>query len=151
MWTIRVADIGSGETAGGTIAGIKVTLVSATSAFAGAPSSDCDRDGVADDAAIASGSAEDCDDDGEVDVCAIERGATADANGNGEPDLCEHLRGDLDLDGLVDASDLAILLSNWARTDARIEDGDLDRDGVVGAADLAIMLEFVSGSPEAPQ
>jgi hypothetical protein len=49
----------------------------------------------------------------------------------------------------VGASDLAILLSNWAWTDARIEDGDLDRDGVVGGRDLAILLAAFGQTPGA--
>lgn len=43
---------------------------------------------------------------------------------------------DLDGDGAVAASDLALLLGNWSGTGA----GDLDGDGSVGAADLALLL-----------
>ena len=43
---------------------------------------------------------------------------------------------DLNCDGLIDASDLAILLGAWGSTGP----GDLDGDGTVGAADLAILL-----------
>lgn len=43
--------------------------------------------------------------------------------------------GDLDVDGDVDGSDLATLLSGWG-TSA----GDLDSDGSVGGADLALLL-----------
>jgi hypothetical protein len=148
-WTFRIADIGTGEGAGGVISAVKVTLVAGGAAFAGGPEIDCDGDGIPDPDALASGAAEDCDDDGEIDVCAIDRGAVDDVNGNGEPDLCERMRGDLDLDGAVGASDLAILLSNWAWTDARIEDGDLDRDGVVGGRDLAILLAAFGQTPGA--
>lgn len=44
--------------------------------------------------------------------------------------------GDLDGDGLVGPSDLAILLGQWGGKGT----GDLDGDGVVGASDLAILL-----------
>jgi hypothetical protein len=44
--------------------------------------------------------------------------------------------GDLDCDGSVNASDLAILLGGWNLPGA----GDLDRDGAVGPPDLAILL-----------
>ncbi|MDZ4755449.1 MAG: hypothetical protein SGJ09_09155 [Phycisphaerae bacterium] len=46
------------------------------------------------------------------------------------------VRGDLDGDGMVGASDLAILLGNWGGTGV----GDLDHDGVVGASDLGLLL-----------
>ena len=45
--------------------------------------------------------------------------------------------GDLDLNGSVDASDLAILLGAWG-TDA--DRPDIDNDGDTGASDLAILL-----------
>ena len=44
--------------------------------------------------------------------------------------------GDLDGDGVVAASDLAILLSQWGGSGS----GDLDGDGVVGAGDLSALL-----------
>jgi hypothetical protein len=43
---------------------------------------------------------------------------------------------DLNHDGLVNASDLAILLGNWGSSGS----GDIDHDGVVGPADLAALL-----------
>ncbi|MFO0829963.1 MAG: hypothetical protein U0572_17610 [Phycisphaerales bacterium] len=46
---------------------------------------------------------------------------------------------DLDVDGDVDAGDLAILLGAWLTVGSSAV-GDLDRDGVVGASDLAILL-----------
>ncbi len=55
------------------------------------------------------------------------------------PDPCG---GDFDVDGDVDASDLAVLLGAWGPC-ANPNDfceGDLDHDGTVGAADLAILL-----------
>lgn len=43
---------------------------------------------------------------------------------------------DLNHDGVVNASDLALLLSNWSGQGV----GDIDQDGVVGASDLAVLL-----------
>jgi hypothetical protein len=43
---------------------------------------------------------------------------------------------DLDLNGLVDSEDLAVLLSNWGRAGA----GDIDNDGIVGVRDLNRLL-----------
>lgn len=46
--------------------------------------------------------------------------------------------GDLDLDGWVDAADLAVLLGAWGPCAGCA--ADLDGDGAVGAADLALLL-----------
>ena len=49
--------------------------------------------------------------------------------------------GDLDGDGLVGPTDLAVLLGSWGDCPkAHACDADLDGDGVVGPTDLAIML-----------
>jgi len=48
--------------------------------------------------------------------------------------------GDLNGDGVVNAADLSILLSNWNKTGATAAQGDLNGDGVVNAADLSILL-----------
>jgi hypothetical protein len=49
--------------------------------------------------------------------------------------------GDLDGDGDVDLTDLAVLLSHYGMTSGAIyEDGDLDEDGDVDLADLAALL-----------
>ncbi|RMF83152.1 MAG: right-handed parallel beta-helix repeat-containing protein, partial [Planctomycetota bacterium] len=48
--------------------------------------------------------------------------------------------GDVDGDGDVDLTDLAILLANFDATGATREMGDLDGDGVVNLTDLAILL-----------
>ncbi|MBI5865398.1 MAG: immunoglobulin domain-containing protein [Planctomycetes bacterium] len=54
--------------------------------------------------------------------------------------VCDYLA-DLDCDGEVDISDLAILLSNFGRTDSPPRsDGNLDGDETVGLADLGILL-----------
>lgn len=48
--------------------------------------------------------------------------------------------GDVDDDGDVDLSDLAVLLSNFGRTDASRAEGDFDGDADVDLSDLAILL-----------
>jgi len=48
--------------------------------------------------------------------------------------------GDLNGDGVVNAADLSILLSNWNKTGSTAAQGDLNGDGVVNAADLSILL-----------
>lgn len=48
--------------------------------------------------------------------------------------------GDLNGDGVVNALDLSILLSNWGKTGATAAQGDLNGDGVVNALDLSILL-----------
>ncbi|MFM1866926.1 MAG: hypothetical protein RL591_334 [Planctomycetota bacterium] len=45
--------------------------------------------------------------------------------------------GDIDGNGTVDASDLAVVLANWGSTDAA---SDLNDDGTVDASDLALVL-----------
>jgi hypothetical protein len=62
--------------------------------------------------------------------------SAGDANGNLVPDECERSTADLDGDGAIGASDLAILLAQWGRAGT----ADLDGDGTVGAADLALLL-----------
>jgi hypothetical protein len=46
------------------------------------------------------------------------------------------LPGDLNGDGVVDASDLSLLLAQWGTAG----DADIDGDGVVGGSDLALLL-----------
>jgi peptidoglycan/xylan/chitin deacetylase (PgdA/CDA1 family) len=48
--------------------------------------------------------------------------------------------GDVNGDGLVNALDLSIMLSNWGKTGATHAQGDLSGDGVVNALDLSILL-----------
>jgi len=51
------------------------------------------------------------------------------------------LVGDFDNDGLVDASDLALLLGSWGPCPPQADcPADLNADGVVNAADLAMLL-----------
>lgn len=78
----------------------------------------------------------DCNGNGVADRLEILAGSSADANGNGVPDECER-PGDMNLDGIVDATDLAIFLGRYGLGPGL---GDLDDDGAVGADDLALLL-----------
>ena len=78
----------------------------------------------------------DCDNDGISDACEIRAGA-ADTNSNGIPDSCEAIPGDINHDGHVDGSDLAVLLGNWNSTSGT---GDVNGDGRTDGTDLAILL-----------
>ena len=71
-------------------------------------------------------------------VCA-HRGRTAgaaDADQDGRLDGCEFARGDLNLDGIVNAVDLAMVLTNWGPATT----GDTNADGIVNAFDLSAVL-----------
>jgi len=106
--------------------------------------------------AAAGMAAADFDGDGKVDVANAGFGVTgelallinrslpasADTNGNGVPDECENpCPGDVDGNGIVDLSDLTVLLANFGTiSGANPEDGDTDGDGDVDLTDLATLL-----------
>jgi hypothetical protein len=98
---------------------------------------DCDANGLVDAYEIAVNPGLDCDDNFVLDSCQIAAGA-ADADGDGVLDSCERQRGDFNLDGMVGAQDLAMLLAIWGQTNPPY--GDINRDGVVGPQDLAAIL-----------
>jgi hypothetical protein len=52
--------------------------------------------------------------------------------------------GDVNLDGRIDAADLASLLAAWTAGD--LVTGDLDRDGAIDGNDLALLLGGLEGS-----
>jgi hypothetical protein len=62
----------------------------------------------------------------------------ADVNSNGIGDVCEFARGDLNLDGIVNASDVPLFFNAWGSTGA--SPADFNFDGVVNAADFSILL-----------
>ena len=99
---------------------------------------DCDADGYPDAWAIAQGLAPDCNANGLPDFCDIENDSKFDVNGNGIPDSCELARGDLNLDGCVNGSDLATMLGLWGFPDPPI--GDLNGDQTIDGTDLATLL-----------
>ncbi len=86
----------------------------------------------------------DCDGDGRIDACMIERDPTLDADGNGVLDACEKgggppsdCGGDLDGNGRVDGTDLAMILAFWGSGSPL---ADCDGSGQVDGTDLAIVL-----------
>ncbi len=80
--------------------------------------------------------ADDCDGDG-VDDCQQIAAGAADMNENGVLDVCETVRGDLNLDGIVDGADLSLLLSDWGTAGSG---SDINADRIVDGADLALLL-----------
>jgi len=146
-WSVRIADIGTGETAGGSVGSIKVTLVGSSSFMAPPMSAfpnpaDCDADGVLDAEEIAANPELDCNLDGVLDLCEFAIGAT-DIDENGMLDQCDQATGDLDLDGVIGAGDLAMLLESIGASEevpsGRLL-GDLDFNGTVDAEDVAALL-----------
>ncbi len=63
------------------------------------------------------------------------------------PNLC---LADLDRNGTVDGTDIAILLGRWDRTDLAAIDGDLDYDGVIGSGDLASLVAVMGPCSATP-
>ncbi|MFN9077257.1 MAG: dockerin type I domain-containing protein, partial [bacterium] len=61
-----------------------------------------------------------------------------DWNEDGIADCIAFRFGDLNLDGVIGAQDLAILLANWGDQGPLL--GDVNRDGTINALDLSILL-----------
>ena len=72
-----------------------------------------------------------------MDAFQISTGAPDD-NGNGRLDACEWTKGDLDLNGLIDFGDVAILMLYYGELNPIF--GDLDSSGRVDFGDVALML-----------
>ena len=75
----------------------------------------------------------------------LSTGADTDPNENdgGDDDsIIDQSRSDVNQDGIVDASDLTILISNFNLTveNANNERADINEDGIVDAQDLTLML-----------
>jgi hypothetical protein len=91
----------------------------------------------------------DCNDNGIDDAIDIAGGLLVDTDGDGIADACdddpdggpEPATPDINVDGMVDAEDLAILLSSWGNCVPGTSCcTDLDGNGTVGPGDLAILL-----------
>ena len=61
-----------------------------------------------------------------------------DMNNNSVPDTCDLARGDSNLDGVVDITDLLNLLAAWGVCNRCVE--DTDDDGLVNVSDLLTLL-----------
>ena len=69
------------------------------------------------------------------------RAIVYDVNNDGVPDVCETPLGDLTGDGVVDVSDLLVLLGAWGSCgDGASCDADLNLDGTVDVSDLLMLL-----------
>ncbi|MCH7603973.1 MAG: FG-GAP repeat protein [Planctomycetes bacterium] len=80
----------------------------------------------------------DCNDNGIPDADDISSGFSADANGNSVPDECETARGDFNLDGMVNVTDLLSLLGVWGPCPGCPQDTNVDSK--VNVTDLLTVL-----------
>ena len=84
----------------------------------------------------------DCNNDGIVDYGQILSGQLIDTNSNGIPDICEidPCPGDINLNSIVDAVDLAMVLTSWGTSGSEYPRADVNHDGVVNGPDLGALL-----------
>ena len=66
--------------------------------------------------------------------------AAIDLDANGEADICQLRRGDLDLNGVIDQNDLAILF-DMIGTEPVLGIGDMDANGVIDESDMSMLLQ----------
>jgi hypothetical protein len=66
--------------------------------------------------------------------------AAIDLDDNGEADICQLRRGDLDLNGVIDQNDLAILF-DMIGTAPILGIGDMDVNGVIDESDMSMLLQ----------
>ena len=84
----------------------------------------------------------DCNSDGIVDYGQILSGELIDTNSNGIPDICEidPCPGDINLNSVVDAVDLAMVLTSWGTSGGDYPRADVNQDGMVNGPDLGALL-----------
>lgn len=87
----------------------------------------------------------DCNGNGVNDGCDVVSGFSADVDQDGVPDECRRSESSPDIngDGMVDATDLGLLLGAWGECASDGMDlcaADLDGDGAVTGADLGVLL-----------
>ena len=66
--------------------------------------------------------------------------AAIDLDDNGEADICQLRRGDLDLNGVIDQNDLAILF-DMIGTEPVLGIGDMDANGLIDEIDMSMLLQ----------
>ena len=83
----------------------------------------------------------DCTENGQLDAWDIASGLESDTNEDGIPDSCQgkDCPGDFNGDGLVNGSDMGLLLSVFGSTDPP-EGTDLNNDGLINGADLGLLF-----------
>lgn len=87
-------------------------------------------------------SAVDCDGNGALDLCEILSGSGSDANNNNVLDVCEGggCSADFNGNGVVDGTDLAVVLAAWGPCAGASCSADINRDGSVNGLDLTALL-----------
>ena len=80
----------------------------------------------------------DCNTNDQRDSYELAKGWVSDSNANGRIDTCDQAAGDLDLNGIVDPADLALLLLDFGPCPECPT--DFDANDVVDTADLALLL-----------
>ena len=98
----------------------------------------------------------DVDDDGDVDendlIYLVELLVETDVDGDGTPDGNGTHRGDFNLDGVVNATDLQIMNSRFGQSGVGWADGNTNCDDVINTTDLAILQShFGSAAAGAPE
>jgi hypothetical protein len=93
---------------------------------------------AAEQTAPAAGSITDCNDNGIDDAADIAAGTESDIDGDAKPDSCEIAAGDVNLNGVVNGSDVSIVLGWWNL--GYSPTSDCNFDGNVDGMDLAIVL-----------
>lgn len=88
----------------------------------------------------------DCSLAGAIEMAAAVEAGSLDADGDRQPDLCERERGDLDLNGQVDAGDIVLMLMLVGEDDPVM--GDFDHDGCVDRSDLEHLEDLVATQAE---
>jgi len=96
---------------------------------------DCSLDGIPDECQFDQ-MMTDCNDNGVWDVCDIAEGTSLDDDGDLRPDEC--CFGDADRDGDVDVDDIIEIIISW--NDVGFSYADLDGDGLVNGSDLSLVL-----------
>ncbi|MBL8879908.1 MAG: hypothetical protein JNG88_12380 [Phycisphaerales bacterium] len=81
----------------------------------------------------------DCNGNGVEDIADISAGTSADCDSNDVPDECECPE-DISRDGLIDLSDLALLLAHFGESDSACVAVDIDRNDSINLQDLALVL-----------
>ena len=64
-----------------------------------------------------------------------------DLDDNGVADICQLRAGDLDLNGVIDQSDMSVLL-NMLNTEPVLGIGDMDGNGVIDSTDIGVLLQM---------
>ncbi len=98
---------------------------------------DCNENGTPDDCDITNGLAFDCNENGIPDSCDIENGSSLDSDFDGVPDECQCLE-DVNMDGLINVSDLLYIIADWGSTATNTS--DINNDGIVNVSDLLIAI-----------